>query len=183
MFLSEKKLMKMLFDIDAFMSAAIYLQLVLEREYYPHINTYTADRGEFGRTLALSTAMQTNLGMAIELALKRVVYVNGYSKLINEHKLNGIYKLLSCEVKTELEKVYLNYPDTQMFVIRPVGFDLDPEKVPETITTFQELLLFFDKHDLYGKRYSFETFEITEPQYIIFPNHLNGLINTINRKW
>ena len=87
MFLSEKKLMKMLFDIDAFMSAAIYLQVVLEREYYPHINTYTADRGEFGRTLALSTAMQTNLGMAIELALKRVVYVNGYSKLINEHKL------------------------------------------------------------------------------------------------
>ena len=59
-----------------------------------------------------------------------------------------------------------------MFVIRPVGFDLDPEKVPETITTFQELLLFFDKHDLYGKRYSFETFEITEPQYIIFPNYL-----------
>ena len=29
MFLSEKKLMKMLFDIDAFMSAAIYLQVVL----------------------------------------------------------------------------------------------------------------------------------------------------------
>ena len=30
MFLSERKLMKMLFDTDAFMSAAIYLQVVLE---------------------------------------------------------------------------------------------------------------------------------------------------------
>ena len=102
MFLSERKLMKMLFDTDAFMSAAIYLQVVLEQEYYSKVNNYTADRGEFGRMLSLSTAMQTNLGMAIELALKRVVYVNGYSKCINEHELNGIYKLLSCEVKTNL---------------------------------------------------------------------------------
>ena len=135
MFLSEKKLMKMLFDIDAFMSAAIYLQVMLEREYYPHINTYTADRGEFGRTLALSTAMQTNLGMAIELTLKRVVYTNGYSTTYQpEHELNGIYKLLSCEVKTELEEIFLSYSrnsDMRMIVIRPVGVDPDLQKLPK----------------------------------------------------
>ena len=53
MFLSERKLMKMLFDTDAFMSAAIYLQVVLEQEYYSKVNNYTADRGEFGRMLSL----------------------------------------------------------------------------------------------------------------------------------
>ena len=185
MFLSERKLMKMLFDTDAFMSAAIYLQVVLEQEYYPHIAYYASNRGEFGRMLALSTAMQTNIGMAIELALKRVVYANGHSKLIQRHKLNSVYELLSCEVKTELEEIYLKHnrrSDMQMYVIYPVGVKPDPQKVPE-VSTFQELLGFLDEHDLYGKRYSFETFEITEPQYIILPNHLNGLINTINRKW
>ncbi len=185
MFLSDKKLMKMLFDIDAFMSAALYLQVVLEQEYYPHIAYFTSNRGELGRTLALSTAMQTNLGMAIELTLKRIVYANGYSELIQKHNLNGIYKLLSREVKTELEEIYLNYSrksDMRINVICPVGVEPDPQKVPG-VSTFQELLGFLDEHDLYGKRYSFETFEIKEPQYIIYPKYLRGLINTINRNW
>ena len=185
MFLSEKKLMKMLFDTDAFMSAAMYLQVVLEQEYYPHIAYYTSNRSELGRVFALATAMQTNLGMAIELTLKRAVYANGHSALIQQHKLNGVYQLLSCEVKTKLEKIYLNYSKTtfmQMNVICPVGVEPDPQKVPE-VSTFQELLDFLDKHDLYGKRYSFETFEIKEPQYIIYPKYLRGLITTINRNW
>ena len=185
MFLNERKRMKMLFDTDAFMSAATYLQVVLEQEYYPHIPYFTANKGEFGRMLALSTAMQTNLGMAIELTLKRIVYANGYSKLIHEHNLNGIYKLLSCEVKTKLEEIYLNYSrksDMQMNVIGPVGVKHDPKKAPE-VRTFQELLGFLDEHDLYGKRYSFETFDIKKPQYIILPKYLGGLINTINVNW
>ena len=33
MFLNERKRMKMLFDTNAFMSAAMYLQVVLEQEY------------------------------------------------------------------------------------------------------------------------------------------------------
>ena len=135
--------------------------------------------------LSLSTAMQTNLGMAIELALKRVVYVNGYSKCINEHELNGIYKLLSCEVKTVLEKIYLDYSSTvdmQVFIIRPAGVKHDPQKVLGG-RTFQDLLRFLDDHDLYGKRYSFETFDIKEPQYIIHPNYFNGFIYTINGNW
>ena len=181
----------------------------IEEENGKHIAVITVKEHSASRSSGSFTAYPMirfnrvsgwKLGTTVKMDLARARFLNGMptsnifgyagygfgDKIIDYEigvKLNGIYKLLSCEVKTELEKVYLNYPDTQMFVIRPVGFDLDPEKVPETITTFQELLLFFDKHDLYGKRYSFETFEITEPQYIIFPNHLNGLINTINRKW
>ena len=67
--------MKMLFDTNAFMSASLYLQTILEQEYYPHMLNYTSNRGEFGRLLSLSTARQTNLGMEIELTLKRKVEV------------------------------------------------------------------------------------------------------------
>ena len=70
-----------------------------------------------------------------------------------------------------------------MIVLYPVGVDPDLQQTP-AVSTFQELLGFLDQHDLYGKRYSFEEFDIKKPQYIILPTYIRkGLLDTINQNW
>ena len=182
MFLNKKQITKMRYDIHAFLITAEKVEIEL-RPYIQDIANYTTSSEEYGRIVALSTSMQTNLGMGIELTLKRIGYITGYPSKIKDHKLTKIYNnRLTLNIRNQLDQFFSDWVEEAPQICVVISNSPDTQPIPD-IRNFRQLLEFLDQHDLYGQRYSFENFTIEKPQIIIIPTSIAPIINKMNEHW
>ena len=185
MFLTEIQFAKMENDIIAFFSAAQKLETEINEIHFPDFQKkdYMSDTAEAAAFLAYSTVMQVNLGLSIELTLKKIIYMSGHPKCIKSHILCEIYDLLNCGIKKQLESEFTNWQVSNPLKSWVKNTNTLRHGVEETyFNTFLELLQFFDKHGLFGERYSFENFSIEERQEITMPAFIERFFYILNNK-
>ncbi len=184
MFLDKVQLVKMECDIVAFFFTSKKLEKEIIEIHLPALKEkdFMRNTVECGELISYSTAMQVNFGLALELTLKRIGYMCGHKQKITGHKLAKIYDLLSCDIKNELEADFKNWQTDNDFKPWEINLKHTSDTKEMSIKTFLELLRFLDNHDLYGKRYDFESFSIEKDQKIITPSFFETFFNRLNNK-
>ena len=186
MFLDKVQLEKMRNDIVAFFWTAKKLEKEIIEIHYPAFKEkdFMSHTVECVTFICHSTVMHVNFGLALELTLKRISYMSGHKQKIKEHELAKIYDLLSCDIKNELEENFKNWQTNNDLKPLEINLKHPSDRKEMSIKTFLELLKFLDTHDLYGKRYDFESFSIEKGQDIIAPSFFETFFNRLNnKKW
>ncbi len=157
---TNEKIIKLDCDAHAFLEIASLAAAYRDRiRAVPGSTAYTS----------ITTAMMTNLGIALELRLK-VLHARVKSPIPLTHELVQLYDSLGESVRLKLTGIYEQFledwereeDETDIFraYVTAKETEEEPSQQPQlsSIETLRGLLSYLDDIGLYSRRYSFENF-------------------------
>ncbi|MCY4131791.1 MAG: hypothetical protein OXF39_03995 [Nitrospira sp.] len=187
---------KHLFDcIQDFTNVVCFLEMEIERlglrndshDPVPDMN----GRTHRGMWMSVMTVAHFNLGIALELMLKLLLWGNGKGNPWG-HELSPLYCLLPSSVRQELESTYQDSRSALSEGYGLVGFCTKPPPPPplpqnRNLATLKDFFEYFDQDvRLSGMRYSYELIEQQKVrQYLenlsVFTTFLDRVMGNITR--
>lgn len=128
---------------------------------------------------AITYAIRSNFGMALELKLKILHAKSNDNKSPTGHELSYIFEKLPEPIQEELEKVYRERPSLSIIAYKVGSKNKKPSKPKTPLpSNFHEFLIFLDKSiTMYDSRYFFEKYNQYQWWFDIDPQIFFHIIN------